>query len=58
MSKTIFLNKANHDFQTYFLKKMIEKLNKRDNHNILSVVQQEMKLASGVASKVKCGLLD
>ena len=37
---------------------MIEKLNKRDNHNILNVVQQEMKLVSGVASKVKYGLLD
>ena len=37
---------------------MIEKLNKRDNHNILNVVQQEMKLVSGVASLVKYGLLD
>ena len=37
---------------------MIEKLNKRDNYNILNVVQQEMKLVSGVASLVKYGLLD
>ena len=37
---------------------MIEKLNKRDNHNILNVVQQEMKLVSGVASLIKYGLLD
>ena len=31
---------------------MIDKLNKRDNHNILNVVQQEMKLVSGVESLV------
>ena len=37
---------------------MSEKLNKRDNHNILNVVQQQMKLVSGVASLVKYGLLD
>ena len=37
---------------------MIEKLNKRDNHNILNFVQQEMKLVSGVASFVKYELLD
>ena len=37
---------------------MIKKFNKRDNHKILNVVQQEMKLVSGVASLVKYGLLD
>ena len=37
---------------------MSEKLNKRDNHNILNVVQQETKLVSGEASLVKYGLLD
>ena len=37
---------------------MIEKLSKRDKHKILNVVQQEMKLVSGVASLVKYGLLD
>ena len=37
---------------------MIEKLSNRDKHKILNVVQQEMKLVSGVASLVKYGLLD
>ena len=37
---------------------MIEKLSKRDNHKILNVVQQEMKLVSDVASLVKYGQLD
>ena len=37
---------------------MIEKLSKRDKHKILNIVQQEMKLASGVASLVKYGLLE
>ena len=37
---------------------MIEKLCKQDNHKILNVVQQEMKLVSDVASLVKYGLLD
>ena len=32
---------------------MIEKLSKRDKHKIPNVVQQEMKLVSGVASLVK-----
>ena len=53
-----FFYKANHDFQTYFLKKMIEKLSKQDNHKILNVVQQEMKLVSDVASLIKYGQLD
>ena len=37
---------------------MIEKLSKRDNHKLLNVVQQEMKLVSGVVSLIKYGLLD
>ena len=32
---------------------MIEKLSKRDNHKILSVAQQKMKLVSDLASLVK-----
>ena len=37
---------------------MIEKLNKRDKHKMLNVVQQEMKLVSDLESLVKYGLLD
>ena len=46
--------KVYHNFQTSFQKKlMIEKLSKRDNHKILSVAQQKMKLVSDLASLVK-----
>ena len=37
---------------------MIERLSKRDNHKILNVAQQEMKLVSDLESLLKYGQLD
>ena len=45
-------------FKLIFMKLKIEWLSKRDNHKILSVAQQEMKLVSDLESLLKYGLLD